>query len=190
MCIAVALDQASPAGSPGTSEARRRSGASQAAQAPARLVPLSGGAALRPQGRWWRRGDTSGRGGWRGLGGRLRPCWGGRVKQASRSLRARRRCGARARDNRRSARARALAMQQAAVEDRGDSFMSRPTRRGGRAEAQGSHRGRSALLAASVRMAHTARPAAARRSGSAAAAGTRGSSRGRERERREPELDC
>jgi hypothetical protein len=91
-----------------------------------------------------------------------------------------------------AARARALAMQQAAVEDRGDSFYEPADEAAeGDAEAQGSHRGRSASTGSqrshgSHRSGSSGSPQ--RKRSSSRNAGS--SSRGRERERREPELDC
>ena len=90
-----------------------------------------------------------------------------------------------------AARARALAMQQAAVEDRGDSFYEPADEAAeGDAEAQGSHRGRSASTGSqrshgSHRSGSSGSPQRKRSSRNAGS-----SSRGRERERREPELDC
>ena len=91
-----------------------------------------------------------------------------------------------------AARARALAMQQAAVEDRGDSFYEPADEAAeGDAEAQGSHRGCSASTGSqrshgSHRSPSSGSPQRKRSSSRSASS----SSRGRERERREPELDC
>ena len=91
-----------------------------------------------------------------------------------------------------AARARALAMQQAAVEDRGDSFYEPADEAAeGDAEAQGSHRGRSASTGSQRSHGSHRSPSSGspqRKRSSSRNAGS--SSRGRERERREPELDC
>ena len=91
-----------------------------------------------------------------------------------------------------AARARALAMQQAAVEDRGDSFYEPVDEAAeGDAEAQGSHRGRSASTGSQRSHGSHRSPSSGspqRKRSSSRNAGS--SSRGRERERREPELDC
>ena len=91
-----------------------------------------------------------------------------------------------------AARARALAMQQAAVEDRGDSFYEPADEAAeGDAEAPGSHRGRSASTGSQRSHGSHRSPSSGspqRKRSSSRNAGS--SSRGRERERREPELDC